>query len=241
MTGSDIDTQLAFVAAVNNRDVLRRRLLASECLRTARWPLRLHERCASAAQAFNAEVHGKLAGQWLVWVHQDVHLPSDWDQRFRRQLTIACERWDRLAIVGVYGVRRGEHVGHVRWSGRVMRPAGPLPSLVESLDELIFAVRRSSGLLLDASLGFDFYGTDLVLQARELGFDAAVVDAPCEHWTIEPLDAPPSAATVQRVLASAQAFERKWAHRLPITTPCVVIERAGDTLQHVRKMGWVSS
>jgi hypothetical protein len=27
---------------------------------------------------------------------------------------------------------------------------------------------------------------------------------------------------------SAEVFARKWAHRLPIATPCVIVDRAGD-------------
>jgi len=238
MHGFRDSTSLAFVTAVNDRSILRRRLLASECLRGGRWPLRVHEDCPSAAAAFNPEVRGNLRGDWLVWVHQDVHLPRGWDQRFRDELRLASSRWPRLAVVGVYGVLGTEHVGHVLWRGLLLHPQRALPCPTDSLDELLFAVRRDSGLTLDPALGFDFYGTDLVLQARAQGLDCAVVDAPCVHWTRELPNAAPKARTVARVLASAEVFERKWAHALPVVTSCVAIERPGDTRRLVRRMGW---
>ncbi|WP_295543266.1 hypothetical protein [uncultured Thiohalocapsa sp.] len=237
MQGLRSGSGLAFVAAVNDCNVLRRHLLESECVRGGRWPLRLHEHCLSAAAAFNPELRGSLHGDWLVWVHQDVHLPRGWDQRFRDQLRLARRRWPRLAVVGVYGVLGAEHVGHIRWRDALLQPPRALPCPVDSLDELLFAVRRDSGLSLDPTLGFDFYGTDLVLQARGQGLDCAVVDAPCVHWTRE-LPNAPTAGTVARVLASAEVFERKWAHALPVVTSCVRIERPGDTRRHARRMGW---
>ena len=84
-------------------------------------------------------------------------------------------------------------------------------------------------LTLDPALGFDFYATDLVLQAQARGLDCAVVDAYCEHWSgTASLPQLVAERVRDRIAASGQVFERKWAHRLPLTTPCFDIRASGD-------------
>ena len=103
--------------------------------------------------------------------------------------------------------------------------------LVDSLDELLLAVRTDAGLRLDPALGFDFYATDLVLQAQARGLCAAVVDGYCEHWSSTPSQGSAPQSLLDRINASGDVFERKWAHRLPVTTPCFPVEREGDVRQ----------
>ena len=148
--------------------------------------------------------------------------------------------WPRLAVAGVYGVQgSGPHAvraGHVLDRGTLLREAAALPRAVDSLDELLFAVRTDCGLRLDPALGFDFYATDLVLQAQAQGWTAAVVDAYCEHWSDTPLACPASQALIARIAASAAVFERKWEQRLPLCTPCFDIARVGATQAFLE--GW---
>jgi len=165
-------------------------------------------------------------------VHQDVLLPSGWDRRFADAIEQAMLRWPRLAVAGVYGIAgaaaRAQRAGHVLDRGTLLREPMPLPCLVDSLDELLFAVRVDSGLRLDADLGFDFYATDLVLQAHARHWQCAVVDALCEHWSGTPASGAVPAVVVARIAASAAVFERKWAQHLPVTTPCFEIAQPGD-------------
>jgi hypothetical protein len=118
-----------------------------------------------------------------------------------------------------------------------------LPQAVDSLDELLFAVRTDSGLRLDPALGFDFYATDLVLQAQAAGWTAAAVDAYCEHWSDTPVAVLPRRLW-RRIGASAAVFERKWEQRLPLCTPCFDIARVGATqafLEGGTMVEWVLS
>lgn len=228
---------LHFVACASRVDVLQRRLLASACVRNGANALTVHFNCASAAQGFNATMMSCTLAeprpQWLVWVHQDVFLPTGWERQFLPALAQAQQAFDRLAVVGVYGVvgagSSALRAGQVRDRGVDLREATPLPCLVDSLDELLFAVRVDSGLRLDPALGFDFYGTDIVLQAQAAGLQCAVVHAPCEHWSDTPAQGAVAPATVARIKHSAAVFERKWATHLPITTPCFAIAQVGDT------------
>lgn len=223
-----------FVSCVSRWEVARQRLLASPCLaRGVGHPLVLHWNAGSAAAAVNAVLDSRPAARWVVWVHQDVFLPQGWDALFLQRLDEAQRQWPRLAVAGVYGVRGAGatacRAGHVLDRGRLLHEPAALPQRADSLDELLLAIRTDTDLRLDPALGFDFYGTDLALQAQAAGWDAAVVDALCEHWSDTPRQGAVPDALVQRIAASAAVFERKWSARMPISTPCFDIARPGDT------------
>jgi hypothetical protein len=222
---------LRFVTCATAPDVLRKRLLASPCLAERLYGLSIYLGATSAAMAFNAEMARTIEAEWLVFVHQDVFLPSGWDVQFISALRDAVETFPDLAVAGVYGVAGSgadaRRAGHVLDRGHLLREAAMLPCRVDSMDELLFAVRADSGLNLDPSLGFDFYASDLVLTALQALMSSVVVDACCEHWSSTPRENIPS-GLIARVVASGEVFEKKWAHRLPLTMPCFVIGRPGD-------------
>lgn len=225
---------LAFVTCVSRIDVFERRLMASPCLQAGGYPVAAYWNCRSAAQAFNAAIAGGAGGaKWLVWVHQDVVLPLHWDRQFLAALNAAEALFPKLAVAGLYGLSGAgsgaRRAGHVLDRGTLLQEPTTLPCLADSLDELLFAVKLGSGLLLDADLGFDFYATDLVLQAKHQGLQSVVVDAYCEHWSDTPASGAVAATVVQRIKQSAAVFERKWAHHMPISTPCFEISKPGDT------------
>ena len=232
--------EFSFVTCATNLQVLKDRLLSSPCLSAGRYPLTVHFNAPSAAHGFNATLlaerekssHGQFGVAWLVWVHQDVFLPPGWDLVFEKALTEAQKAFSRLAVVGVYGLEgvgaNAQRAGNVLDRGKLLQEPAQLPCRADSLDELLFAVRIDSGLQLDPALGFDFYATDLVLQAQALGLQSAVLDAFCEHWSSTPASGPLSQAVVERIQSSAVAFERKWTQRMPITTPCFHMNKPGD-------------
>jgi hypothetical protein len=228
--------ELRFVSCANQLSVLGQRLLASPCIGPGGHALAVHFNVSSAAQGFNdamvAASGSASDNRWLVWVHQDVYLPESWDEKFCTALAQAQARFPLLAVAGVYGLTgagaAARRAGHVLDRGQLLREPTPLPCLVDSLDELLFAVRVDAGLRLDPALGFDFYATDLVLQAQAAGWQCAVLDACCEHWSDTPASGAIAPRVVQRIKSSAAVFERKWAQRLPISTPCFNIARAGD-------------
>ena len=231
---------LSFVTCANDPTALRQRLLASACMASGEYAQAVYVNAPSAAAAFNAEMARLPAAQWLVWVHQDVFLPPDWDRRFIAAIGEAEALIPKLSVVGVYGVvgagAAARRAGHVLDRGTLLRETTPLPCRADSIDELLFAVKVDAGLRLDPALGFDFYATDVTLSARERGLDAAVVDAYCEHWSGTPREmAKPSVAA--RVARSAEVFERKWEHRLPVDTTCFSIGKVGDVALQSRQGG----
>ncbi len=240
--------QLGFVTCATDASVLARRLLASPCIASGQYMIDVHVGAASAAQAFNAAVARRPQPEWLVWVHQDVYLPPGWDTRFVSAIGEAELHFSRLAVVGLYGIAgagagagaQALRAGHVLDRGHLLKEPSPLPCRVDSLDELLFAVRTDTCLTLDPALGFDFYATDLALTALGRGLDVAVVDACCEHWSATPRTDVPS-HVVDRVSASGALFERKWAHLLPLDTPCFSIRRPGDVATQCRALGAASA
>ena len=246
MTRPDLP-ELHFVTCASQLDVLRQRLLASPCLQPgtdgAR-PLTVIFNAKSAAQGFNAAMAASAikanGNNWLVWVHQDVFLPRDWDLRFSKALVEAAQCFPKLAVAGVYGIAgagsNARRAGCVLDRGVLLHEPAALPCEVDSLDELLFAVRVDSGLMLDPAMDFDFYATDLVLQAQAQGWQCAVVDAYCEHWSATPKFGVMPAGLLRRVLRNANAFEHKWQGRLPVTTPCFDIAAKGDVALAVAKV-----
>jgi len=236
---------LSFITCATDPDLLQRCLLASPCLASGNYNQQIYMRAPSAGAAFNREMIQQQQVRWLVWVHQDVFLPDGWDARFITAIAEAECCFPRLAVVGIYGVAgvgsQARRAGHVLDRGTLLQEPACLPCLVDSIDELLFAVRTDSGLRLDPALGFDFYGTDLALQAQERGFQVAVVDAYCEHWSTTPREAAPSPAVLKRVAANGKVFEDKWAHRLPLETPCFSIRQPGDVAAQCCSFGELPS
>ncbi|MBK6594307.1 MAG: hypothetical protein IPG23_17305 [Burkholderiales bacterium] len=234
------EIELSFVTCVSSTDVLNRRLLSSPCFSERRTPLVAYFNAESAAFAFNSSVEANSScrpEQWLVWVHEDVFLPSNWDTVFKEKLQNAMELWPTLAVVGVYGMlgfgQTSRPIGCVLDRGQAIGERSCLPSTVDSLDEMLFAVRMDTGLKLDPALKFDFYATDIVLQAKEKGFQAAVVDAYCEHWSATQQSGPQPVSLAERIKTSARVFEKKWANALPITTSCFQISKPGDVAAYI--------
>jgi hypothetical protein len=223
---------LIFVSSISQWHVAQKYLLASPCLKSGYYPVVLRWHSRSAAETINAVLDSKPTASWLVFLHQDVFLPEGWAERFCAALTDAEAQLGPLEVVGAYGIRgagpQAQRAGRVLDRGKLLDEPAPLPCLVDSLDELLFAVRTDTQLRLDTALGFDFYATDLVLQAQMAGLQCAVVDAYCEHWSDTPVAPSISQALAHRVSASGGAFEAKWIQRLPITTPCFTIEQPGD-------------
>ena len=237
---ADPASELVFVTAVSRLDVLGRYLCQSPCIASGRRRLVAYFNATSAAQAFNSTLDSLPAdacSTWLVWVHQDVLLPGDWDERFLESLRSAQRAMPAMAVAGVYGIASADanarRAGHVLDRGSLLREPAALPCAVDSLDELLFAVRADSGLKLDPALGFDFYATDLVLQAQARGAVAVVLDAYCEHWSDTPAGGAIPDRMAERIIRSGRAFESKWAHRLPVETSWLKVQAPGDVERFV--------
>jgi hypothetical protein len=232
--------ELVFVTGVSQLDLLGRYLSQSPCVKSGRRQLVAYFNSSSAAHAFNAAMDGipaDASSTWLVWVHQDVFLPDDWDHRFLDALRAAQQENPAIAVAGVYGVAgapaNARRAGHVLDRGFLLQEPAPLPCVVDSLDELLVAVRADTRLKLDPTMGFDFYATDLVLEAQARGWVAVVVDAFCEHWSDTPAVGAIPDRVADRIIRNGKAFESKWSHRFPIQTSWIALDAPGDVEQFI--------
>ncbi len=223
--------RLSFVVCLSDEATLTANLLASPCL----GPDSPHEviavRNAPSAAAGLSLGLARARHELVVGLHQDVVLPSGWDRRVVEQYRRAERRFGPIGVAGIYGVgtvraapgrpRAAERIGRVVDRGRLLEERPALPAPAATLDELLLIVRRDTPLRFDPALGFHLYGADLCLQARERGLAVVVLDALCHHNSR-------SLALPEAFLASAEVFARKWAHRLPVATPCAAFDRAGQ-------------
>ena len=225
---------LSFVVCVSDNAILKANLQRSPCLAGPGSPhevLAIHD-APSAAAAINLAIP-KARHQWVACVHQDVFLPDGWDRRIAQQLEEAERRFGPIGVVGVYGVgevivsddptqRLGAmRIGWVNDRGRLLRDGPELPARVATLDELLLIVRRDTPLQFDPNLGFHFYGADLCLQANEQGLAVVALRALCHHNSR-------GVGLPETFYRSAEVFARKWSHRLPVATPCVIIDKGGE-------------
>jgi hypothetical protein len=166
-------------------------------------------------------------------MHQDVWLAPGWDVRPTQQVQEAEPRLGPIGVAGVYGVGdviarpdptqplAAERIGWVDDRGRMPRDGPELPARVATLDELLLAVRRDCGLPFDTALGCHLDGADICLQAPERGLAAVALGALCHHNSRH-------IGLGEGFYESAAVFAHKWSHRLPVATPCVIIDRGGE-------------
>ena len=211
----------SLITASNNEEVLRRCLARSPCLKRAA-DFNAMRGFPSAAAAYNAGMR-LAAGEVLVFAHQDVYLPQDWDgglEQAIHKLEAGGVNW---AVLGVWGLRKdGAPCGHVfcNSAGRVLGAPFLQPVECSTLDEVVLVLRRSTGLCFDENLaGFDLYGTDICLTAAQKGFTNYIVPAFCVHN--------PPTGFFNRLSFWRWYFfmRRKWWQALPIKTPSTVISR----------------
>jgi hypothetical protein len=225
---------LSFVVCASDNSILKASLLASPCLAGPGSPhevLAIHG-APSAAAALNLAIP-KARHACVICVHQDVYLPKGWDLCLAQQLEEAERRFGPIGVAGVYGFNAviaandpsqplgAERFGWVNDRGRLLRDGPELPARVATLDELLLIVRRDTPLRFDLELGFHLYGADICFQAHEQRLGVVALGAICHHNS-------PGVGMPEGFYRSAAVFARKWRHRLPVATPCAVIDRFGE-------------
>lgn len=213
---------ITFVVAVNDPEILNHNLLRSPCLSdTSRHQVIVQRGFCSMAKAYN-EALTKSLNDIVVFVHQDVYLPQQWISQLERalaQLEVSDPQW---GVLGCYGItQNGEYRGYVYSAAQQIhgKPFGH-PLQVQTLDEIVLVLRRSSGLQFDSTLPhFHLYGSDICLGAAKSGMSSYAIFAPCIHNTRQYLVLP------SEFYECCEHIRRRWADSLPIQTTCVRITR----------------
>jgi hypothetical protein len=218
----DSTLPITFVVAMNDRDVLGKNLLASPCLQGAHpHQLIIQEGFCSAATAYN-DALSRATNEIIVLVHQDVFLPTSWLAQVNTALESLAEEDPEWGVLGCWGVNHaGEGLGHVYTPGQgVIGKSLRDPVRVQTLDELVLIVRKSSGLRFDTNLpSFHLYGTDICMAATSRGMTCYAISAFCVHNAQQYFELP---AEFSRCYSH---IKRSWRDFLPIYTSCVTISR----------------
>jgi Glycosyltransferase like family len=214
---------ITVVAAVNSHEILRSNLLLSPLLAPGhRHQLLIREGFRSAGMAYNDALES-AENDIVVFVHQDVYLPDHWLDDLKRTVAALAAKDRVWGVIGCFGSRAGAPGGlgsvySTGWGMQGNRIAQPEP--VETLDEIVLVIRKSSGLRFDASLPhYHMYGVDLCLAARARGMEIYTMPTVCVHNTRQLLNLPPEFYACYRYV------KRKWSHCLPIHTSCIRISR----------------
>jgi len=222
--------ELTICCAANDEHVLAANLAQSPVIRSGLVDLIIERGHGSAGSAYNAAI-AKASSDVVVCTHQDVYLPAGWEQRLLdaiKDLELRGERW---AVLGVWGIQAdGAFAGRVWCSGgnrEYVRPFAGQAVEVDSIDEIVIVINRKVGLRFDDALpGFHLYGTDIILQAQQIGHRAFVFDGPVVHnsrCNPQPLD---------RAFWNAYRYmQRKWASQVPLRTCTVPVTRAAWPLR----------
>jgi len=224
--------RFTLAAAVNNQDVLERNLLASPGLDSGLLvQTLLKEGATSASLAYNEMLDDAL-GDIVVFVHQDIYLPHGWFEAVAASIAALDAAGTAWGVLGCFGSRMhaAGGLGRVYTHGLGLHGnAVAAPEPVETLDEIVLILRKSSGLRFDPKLPhFHMYGSDICLTARARGLANFVVPAFCIHNTNQLMVLP------QDFYDCFDHVKQKWARYLPIATACVTMTRWGGPLLRKR-------
>jgi hypothetical protein len=213
---------LTFVVACNDETLLKENLLASPCFVSPHThQIIVQKEFPSAAAAYNAALEMAI-NEIIVFVHQDVFLPQGWLSDLQSFLNWLADNDPNWGVLGCWGVRRdGSEFGYLYTPGQgvIGRPL-PVPEIIQTLDEVVLILRKSSGLRFSQQLsGFHFYGTDICLSAAKSGRHCYAISAFCIHNSRQYFALPPD------FYASYKPIKRLWKDYLPIQTSCIRISR----------------
>ncbi len=202
-------------------DVLERNLFVSPGLiDRSRYQIIIKSNYQSAALAYNPAID-EAENDLIMFVHQDIYLPETWFSDLRKSLYYLESKKISWGVLGVYGCSKDAPfgIGRVYTTGLGLHGTDILkPEPIETLDEIVLIIRRSSGLRFDSCLPhFHLYGTDICLSSKTHGLSCYVIPAFCIHNTHQILGLPSEYWTCYEYIKC------KWRAYLPIYTPCSTI------------------
>ncbi|MEV8235658.1 glycosyltransferase [Rhodococcus sp. NPDC077669] len=203
------------VAAVNDTRVLDFCLRRSPAIASGEVPLEIIQGCRRPAEAFNPRLQN-ASYKVLIFIHQDVYLPAPFFTRLLGQLNNLADDDPEWAVIGAVGIDSENKIYGQAWSsgsGKVVGVSCSGHHKVESLDEVLLAVRVASGVQFDDNFpGFHLYGTDLVQTAQRRGLNSYAVPMQIVHHSKR------LANLAGSYRQTYKYCRRKWSNELPVPT-----------------------
>jgi hypothetical protein len=220
--------KVTFVVAVRSKgEILANNFMASPCFSEKHeFEILIQENYACAGKAFN-DAMDRSSNDLMIFAHQDIVFPKDWPSDFERALKSLEATDPNWGILGCYGEtldHKGRGFVFSTGCGVLGAPfAEPMP--VQTLDEIVLIVRKSSGIRFDESLPhFHFYGADVCLEAARRGMKSYAISAFCIH------NADQNLILAKEFYAAYKPFKKKWREHLPIHTTSVWVTRWNMTM-----------
>lgn len=179
----------------------------------------------SAGAALN---HGAALARHdvVVFVHQDVHLHS-LDRIAQAGEHLAGDQWGILGANGFSG--DGESVGRIRDRVTLIGSSQDTPAQVDSLDEVLFMVRRDRilehPLTLDPDLAWHAYAVEYGLRMRGLGLGVGAINLSVTHNSLT--------INLARLDVAHRRVAALYPLLVPVQTTCGVV---GGPPQRVREI-----
>jgi len=225
------------VVAVNDRETLRKNLYRSPGLwLNGRNQVLIREGFSAASHAYNSGID-EAKNDTVIFVHQDIYLPDTWFPALAQSLQHLESRGIPWGVLGCFGSRSDASVGVGRVYTNGLGVHGKeivLPERVETLDEIVLIIRKSSGLRFDPNLPhFHWYGTDLCMIAREQGLESYAFQGFCVHNTNQLLRLP------KEFYEGYYYVKEKWKKWLPIHASCMKVSLFDEEIRRrrVREFG----
>jgi len=212
------------VAAVNDMKVLQKNLCLSPGITNDSTQLIIKRNYQSASLAYNESIE-EAENEIIIFAHQDVYLPGTWFASLKQTLDYFEKEMINWGVLGCFGMReksgRGIGIGRLYSNGwGIVGHEIKNPEPVQTLDEIVLVIKKSSGLRFDPTLPhFHMYGTDICMSAREKGMVSYAIPAFCVHNTNLLLSLPNDFYECYRHI------KRRWGKYLPIHTSCMTISR----------------
>jgi hypothetical protein len=208
--------------AVDNREIFESNFLASPGLRGShKHQIIVQEGFDSAADAYNRAIEQSL-NDLIVFCHQDIFLPEDWLSDLDKALEYLKVHDPNWGVLGCSGMTADRRHPRYLFSSGLGVSGKPLthPESVQTLDEIVLILRKSSSLRFDGELPhFHLYGTDICLRAATMGMKSYAISAFCIHNTHQSLILP------KEFYNCCQHIRRAWKERLPVQTTCIRLTR----------------
>jgi hypothetical protein len=216
-------SDIAIACASNSDAILSANLMASPAL-AAGLPVHVERNAPTATIAYNRALEATTA-EIVVFAHHDVYLPKGWEKLLLSRLNDLTQRHPDWALAGAYGVAPDYRQFGPVWSSSLGQIIGrvPLqPEPVQTFDEMLIVLRRSTGLRFDPDQpDWHMYGADIVQQARTAGRGAYAVGLNCIHNDRFHDHVGGAFTDCYRYM------QRKWPQFLPIQTPVTKISKSG--------------
>ena len=185
----------------------------------------IQEGFPSASMSYNDAID-KAKTDLIVLAHQDVYFPTGWLEDLHRSLKILEKTDLDWGILGCSGVNNRGLFAAYLYSVGLGTLGAPFdqPVAIDTLDEFILILRKSSNLRFDPNLPhFHFYGTDICMSARKAKKNCYAISA----YSIHNTSFGPLAPDFFRCYWPVR---KKWKQYLPIQTPCIRIPRWNEDL-----------